>query len=163
TEAGGIEIDTKGDSFFVVFRSAGSAVEASAAAQRVLAGEDWPEDVEVRVRMGLHTGEASVGNGRYGGFAGPPAARIGDARAAGQGARAPLPPAPAPPFPSAPAAPLARRALGRVERRASPPPGRLSHREMEGRPGEFPPLSTREREKAKPRMPRRRADVQVAT
>ena len=30
SEAGGLEIDTKGDSFFVVFRSAGSAIEASA-------------------------------------------------------------------------------------------------------------------------------------
>ena len=84
SEAGGIEIDTKGDSFFVVFRSAGAAILASAAAQRALAEHDWPDSVEVRVRMGLHTGEASVGTDGYVGFAVHQAARIGDAGHGGQ-------------------------------------------------------------------------------
>src|SRR4030095_15952067 len=48
--------DTKGDSFCVVFGSAGSGVEAAAAAQRALAAQEWPDEVQVRVRMGLHTG-----------------------------------------------------------------------------------------------------------
>src|SRR5919204_5853634 len=57
---GGIEVDRQGDGFFAVFRSAGSAVSAAAEAQRVPAREEWPEGVPVRVRMGLHTGEAGA-------------------------------------------------------------------------------------------------------
>ena len=160
SEAGGIEIDTKGDSFFVVFRSAGSAVEASAAAQRALSGHDWPEDVEVRVRMGLHTGEASVGTDGYVGFAVHQAARIGDAGHGGQVllstttatlVRFDLP------------SQLGLRDLGPVALPDFDRPERLFQLEIEGLPGEFPPLSTRERDKARPRMPRRRAEVQVAT
>jgi class 3 adenylate cyclase len=55
--AGGIEVKTEGDSFFVVFRSAPSAIAATAAAQRALGTGPWPDGVELRVRMGLHTGE----------------------------------------------------------------------------------------------------------
>jgi predicted ATPase/class 3 adenylate cyclase len=55
---GGHEEGTEGDSFFVVFDSAKSAVAAAVAGQRALAAEPWPDDAEVRVRMGLHTGEA---------------------------------------------------------------------------------------------------------
>jgi predicted ATPase/class 3 adenylate cyclase len=48
---GGVEVDTQGDSFFVVFSRASDAVTAAQEAQRDLAGGP------VRVRMGLHTGE----------------------------------------------------------------------------------------------------------
>jgi class 3 adenylate cyclase/tetratricopeptide (TPR) repeat protein len=54
---GGQEMGTEGDSFFVVFASAADAVECCVAAQRALAGHDWPDEVAVRVRMGLHSGE----------------------------------------------------------------------------------------------------------
>src|SRR6476620_684558 len=52
----GHEIDTQGDSFFVAFARARDAVAAAVAGQRALAAERWPDDVRVRVRMGLHTG-----------------------------------------------------------------------------------------------------------
>ena len=84
TEAGGIEIETKGDSFFVVCRSAGAAVAAAGAAQRALAEHDWDDGTGVRVRMGLHTGEANVGSDGYVGYAVHQAARIGDAGHGGQ-------------------------------------------------------------------------------
>jgi DNA-binding CsgD family transcriptional regulator len=84
TSAGGIEIDRKGDSFFAVFSSAGAAVSAAAAAQAALAAEEWPVEGAVRVRMGLHTGEAVVGNDGYVGFAVHQAARIGDIGHGGQ-------------------------------------------------------------------------------
>jgi predicted ATPase/class 3 adenylate cyclase len=59
--AGGHEIKTEGDSFFVVFQSAPSAVQAAVMAQHGLAREPWwPAEVVVRVRMGLHTGEGVV-------------------------------------------------------------------------------------------------------
>jgi len=58
-QAGGIEIQTEGDAFFVVFANASAAASACIAAQRRLAAHPWPPDAPIRVRMGLHTGEAS--------------------------------------------------------------------------------------------------------
>jgi class 3 adenylate cyclase/DNA-binding CsgD family transcriptional regulator len=81
---GGTEIDRKGDSFFAVFPSVGSAVAAAAAAQSALAQEEWPEDHPVRVRIGMHTGEAVLGKEGYVGFAVHQAARIGDIGHGGQ-------------------------------------------------------------------------------
>jgi class 3 adenylate cyclase len=57
SEGHGREMGTEGDSFFVVFESAGDAVRSCLAAQRALSGHHWPGDIPVRVRMGLHTGE----------------------------------------------------------------------------------------------------------
>jgi class 3 adenylate cyclase len=57
----GREIDTQGDSFFVAFPRAKDAVAAAVQAQHALADESWPEGAEVRVRMGPHTGEPTVG------------------------------------------------------------------------------------------------------
>jgi class 3 adenylate cyclase len=53
----GLEVDTQGDAFFAAFPKATGAVAAVAHIQRTLAGHQWPEGVQVRVRMGLHTGE----------------------------------------------------------------------------------------------------------
>lgn len=53
----GQEVDTQGDSFFVVFRRATQAVAAAVASQRALAATAWPEGGAVRVRIGIHTGE----------------------------------------------------------------------------------------------------------
>jgi DNA-binding SARP family transcriptional activator/class 3 adenylate cyclase len=83
-EAGGHEIDTQGDSFFVAFRRAGDAVAAAVAGQRGLAAHEWPKGVELKVRMGLHTGEPSVGGERYVGLAVHRAARVGAAAHGGQ-------------------------------------------------------------------------------
>jgi class 3 adenylate cyclase len=52
----GRAISTEGDSFFVVFESAGEAVSCCLAAQRALAAHDWAEGEAVWVRMGVHTG-----------------------------------------------------------------------------------------------------------
>jgi len=73
---GGREIDMQGDAFFVVFESARSAVEGAVAGQRALAAHHWPEGVDVGVRMGLHTGEPSLGDEGYLGLAVHRAARI---------------------------------------------------------------------------------------
>ena len=58
-------VDTQGDSFFAAFRTAGDAVAAATDAQRELAAHEWGGGVEVKVRMGLHTGEPKVGEARY--------------------------------------------------------------------------------------------------
>jgi DNA-binding NarL/FixJ family response regulator/class 3 adenylate cyclase len=83
-QAGGSEIDTQGDSFFFCFRKARDAVRAAVTGQRALHAHDWPEGVEVRVRMGVHTGEASLSENRYHGLAVHRAARICDAGHGGQ-------------------------------------------------------------------------------
>ena len=72
----GQEVDTQGDSFFVAFRRARDAVLAAAAAQRGLAEHSWPEGLDVRVRMGIHTGEAAIAQNRYVGLSVHRAARI---------------------------------------------------------------------------------------
>lgn len=52
----GREVDTQGDSFFVVFPRATQAVPAAVTSQRALAAER-SEGGPVRVRIGLHSGE----------------------------------------------------------------------------------------------------------
>jgi class 3 adenylate cyclase len=80
----GYEVDTQGDAFFVAFSRAGQAVAAAVAAQRALAELTWPDGVEVRVRMGLDTGEPAVGGDRYVGLRVHRAARICSAGHGGQ-------------------------------------------------------------------------------
>ncbi len=81
---GGREIDTQGDSFFVVFTRARDAVAAAVDVQRSLASQAWPDGRHVRVRIGMHTGEASPSDGRYVGLAVHRAARISAAGHGGQ-------------------------------------------------------------------------------
>jgi YVTN family beta-propeller protein len=83
-EHGGREIDTQGDSFFVAFPRAKDAVAAAVDGQRALADHAWPEGAEFRVRMGLHTGEPTVGQERYVGLGVHRAARISAAGHGGQ-------------------------------------------------------------------------------
>ncbi len=80
----GLEVGTEGDSFFVVFGSAADAVRCCTAAQRALAGHDWPGGVRVRVRMGLHSGEPAVQEDDYLGMDVHRAARIAAAAHGGQ-------------------------------------------------------------------------------
>jgi YVTN family beta-propeller protein len=80
----GHEIDTQGDSFFVVFPRARDAVAAAVELQRDLAAHTWPEGKQVRVRIGMHTGEASLHDGHYVGLAVHRAARIAAAAHGGQ-------------------------------------------------------------------------------
>jgi class 3 adenylate cyclase len=83
-EVGGREVDRQGDAFFAVFPQARSAVAAAASAQRTLASEQWPEGAQLRVRMGVHTGEPSVGGEGYLGVDVVRAARICSAASGGQ-------------------------------------------------------------------------------
>jgi class 3 adenylate cyclase len=82
--AEGYEIDTAGDGFFVVFPRATHAVAAAVAAQRAIAAHPWPAGAQVRVRMGLHTGEPTLTPGGYVGLDVHRAARICAAGHGGQ-------------------------------------------------------------------------------
>jgi class 3 adenylate cyclase len=83
-EAGGREIDNQGDAFFFSFPRAKDAVAGAVDAQRQLATHAWPEGVDVRIRMGLHTGEPTVGEEGYLGMDVVRAARICSAGHGGQ-------------------------------------------------------------------------------
>jgi len=84
SEYGGHEIDTQGDSFFVAFRRAKDAVSAAIEIQRRLAEHPWPDGVRLRVRIGIHTGEPTVGGDRYVGLGVHRGARICAAGHGGQ-------------------------------------------------------------------------------
>ncbi len=77
-------VDTQGDSLFCVFRSAHDAVSATIESQHALAGHAWPDDVRVRVRMGLHSGEPKASDAGYIGIGVHRAARVGAAAHGGQ-------------------------------------------------------------------------------
>jgi predicted ATPase len=67
---GGVEVDTQGDAFFVVFARANDAVAAARQAQQALS------EGPIRVRMGLHTGEPAVTDEGYVGIDVHRAARV---------------------------------------------------------------------------------------
>jgi predicted ATPase len=54
---GGTERDAAGDGLYFAFPSARGALAGAVDAQRALQAHEWPDGVEVRVRMGIHTGE----------------------------------------------------------------------------------------------------------
>jgi DNA-binding NarL/FixJ family response regulator/class 3 adenylate cyclase len=60
------------------------AAEAVTTVQRVLATHSWPEGVELRVRVGLHTGRPTFRDGAYYGLDVHRAARIAQAGSGGQ-------------------------------------------------------------------------------
>src|SRR5688500_14858586 len=80
----GREVDTQGDAFFVTFTRALDAVQCAAEAQRALAAHTWSQNENLRVRMGLHTGEPLIASTGYVGMDVHRAARIGDAGHGGQ-------------------------------------------------------------------------------
>jgi predicted ATPase/class 3 adenylate cyclase len=131
----GVVVDSEGDAFFVAFSSAKDAVVAAADAQRALHEHDWPGGEEIRVRMGLHTGEPRLVEGRYVGLDVHHAARVMGVAHGGQvlvsettrallddGARL--------------------RDLGEHRLKDLSQPQRLYQLELDGLPSEFPPLQT---------------------
>jgi predicted ATPase/class 3 adenylate cyclase len=80
----GHELRTEGDSFFCVFASATDACMAAAAAQRALAANSWADGAALKVRVGLHTGEAPLVGNEYIGLDVHHAARIAAAAHGGQ-------------------------------------------------------------------------------
>ncbi|HYK29137.1 MAG TPA: adenylate/guanylate cyclase domain-containing protein [Streptosporangiaceae bacterium] len=55
----GQELNTLGDGFFAAFASPRKCIAAVTAIQRTLEAHPWPAGERVRVRMGVHTGEAA--------------------------------------------------------------------------------------------------------
>jgi class 3 adenylate cyclase len=55
-EAGGHEVEARADEFFAVFEAPRAAVDAAVALQRELGARSWPRGLDVRVRVGIHSG-----------------------------------------------------------------------------------------------------------
>lgn len=83
TKHDGQELNTEGDAFFVAFERASDAIAASIAFQLALQDHDWPHE-PIRVRAGLHTGEARIVDNDLVGMAIHEAARIAAAAHGGQ-------------------------------------------------------------------------------
>jgi class 3 adenylate cyclase len=96
---GGHVVEARADEFFAVFESPRSALDTAVAIQRQLRGRSWAEDLEVRVRIGIHSGYPTLTDENYIGMAVHTAARVcaaaqgsqilvtGDTREATQGSR----------------------------------------------------------------------------
>jgi predicted ATPase/class 3 adenylate cyclase len=133
----GVDAGTAGDSFLIVFRNATSAAAAAIEAQRALAAATWPAGAEVRVRMGLHTGQGIAGGDGYVGLDIHRAARIAAAAHGGQvlmseASRAAtardLPPG------------VGVRNLGQHDLRGLAEPERIYQLVVDGLASDFPPL-----------------------
>lgn len=80
----GYEVDTQGDAFFVAFARAEEALASAVEGQRKLQAHPWAQGVQVRVRMGLHTGQPMIGATGYVGMDVHRAARLAAAAHGGQ-------------------------------------------------------------------------------
>ncbi|HET7339678.1 MAG TPA: adenylate/guanylate cyclase domain-containing protein [Candidatus Dormibacteraeota bacterium] len=80
----GRELRTEGDSFFCVFESAIDACRAAAQAQREFYRREWPGGRPIRVRIGMHTGEAPLVGNEYIGLDVHHAARVAASAHGGQ-------------------------------------------------------------------------------
>jgi len=132
---GGHVLGAEGDEFFVAFDSAADAAAAAADGQRALAGHDWPDGNEIRVRMGLHTGEPRPVDGTYVGLDVHVAARV---MAAGHGGQVVVSEATR----SLLGTSVEVRDLGEHQLKDLAGPQQLYQLEIDGLPAEFPPLNT---------------------
>jgi predicted ATPase/class 3 adenylate cyclase/DNA-binding CsgD family transcriptional regulator len=60
-----VEAGREGDSVLAVFKTAGAAAAGALDIQKSFAGESWPEGLELKLRVALHTGEAQLRQGHY--------------------------------------------------------------------------------------------------
>jgi eukaryotic-like serine/threonine-protein kinase len=77
-EHGGYEVKAQGDGFMIAYPSARDALECAVEMQRKLASGDGALDEALRVRIGLHTGEAIREGDDFYGWSVTLAARLGD-------------------------------------------------------------------------------------
>jgi class 3 adenylate cyclase len=147
--ASGREIDARADEFFAVFERAAAAVEAAAAIQRELGDRTWPDDLDVRLRVGIHSGRPTLTDVGYIGLAVHTTARVCSAAHGGQivvsgETRAAV-------VDSAPPG-IRFRSLGRHRLPGLPDAAALFQVQAKGLPVSFPRPRTGRRSAGKPRM-----------
>ena len=134
---GGTAVRTEGDALFAVFPEAGVAAAAAVEAQRALADHPWPDGARIRVRMGLHSGEAHLAGDDYGGFEVNRAARVA---AVGHGGQIVISGPTYELIADALPAGVEARDLGRYVLKDVPRPERLYQLDVTGLATAFPPL-----------------------
>jgi len=134
---GGVTVRTEGDALFAAFPEAAAGARAAIDAQLALDRHAWPDGVDVRVRMGLHSGEAHLAGDDYGGFDVNRAARIA---AIGHGGQIVLSGATQALVESSLPDGVRPRSLGRVALKDVPIPEHLYQLDVTGLPTTFPPL-----------------------
>jgi predicted ATPase/class 3 adenylate cyclase len=136
--AGGRIFGSEGDALFCAFPSATGALNAAANAQRSLAEHSWPEGAEIRVRIGIHSGEALLTGGDYVGLALHQVARVAAAAHGGQVLVSEATRRLAVPLPTG----LELRDLGERRLKDLAAPERLHQLVGSGLADKFPPLRT---------------------
>ena len=77
-------VETRADEFFAVFERPASALDSAVTVQRALRARQWLDGLEVRVRVGIHSGYPTMRAANYIGMAVHTAARICDVAHGGQ-------------------------------------------------------------------------------
>lgn len=81
---GGHTVDARADEYFAVFERSPAAIQAAVDVQRALAERSWPNDLECRVRAGVHTGRPTLTDAGYVGLAVHTVARVAAVANGGQ-------------------------------------------------------------------------------
>jgi predicted ATPase/class 3 adenylate cyclase len=138
---GGIEVRIDGDSLVMAFASAGKAVRAAAAAQRALAVARFPHEATVRVRMGMHTGEGTLGSADAGAdYVGTDIVRAARINAVGHGGQVLLSDATRAVIGDDLPDGVRLRTLGTFRLKDLPVPERIHQLEIQGLASAFPPV-----------------------
>jgi predicted ATPase/class 3 adenylate cyclase len=133
----GTWISSEGDAVFVVFRSVREAIGAGVEAQRGAATAGPTDGERLKVRIGIHAGEAVVGGRDYTGMDVHRTARL---TAAGHGGQILVSEAAHALMPGVPGPELTYRDLGTYRLRDIPAPERIRQVVGPGLASEFPPL-----------------------
>lgn len=136
-EAHGVEVDSRADEVFAAFSSAPNALAAAISIERHLGEATWVDDVEVRVRIGIHSGRPMLRKTGYIGIDVPTVARI---CAAGHGGQILVSAAAYRALTAALPAGVGLRAIGSHRLRGLPEPMKLYQVEAEGLGTDFPAL-----------------------
>ena len=147
-EAGGVEVDCRGEEFFGAFADAQAAVGAAVSAQRALNAHRWPGDLRPAVRMGIHTGEPAVDEQGYLGLDVHRAARICSVAHGGQVL---ISKATREPLRGTDLAGVGFKDLGEHALKGLPQPERIFQLVADSLQSEFPPLRTADTGADRPR------------
>ena len=160
SRASGREIDARADEFFAVFERPAAAIETAVAVQRALDDHAWPDDLRVRVRVGIHSGRPTLTDVGYIGLAVHTTARVCSAAHGGQivvstATRAALA--------DAAAKGIRFRKLGRHRLPGLPDPEMLFQVQADGLRVSFPPPRTGHRSAPRRRIDDARRDLEART
>ncbi|MBV9092617.1 MAG: adenylate/guanylate cyclase domain-containing protein [Streptosporangiaceae bacterium] len=147
---GGEEVDTAGDGFFAVFSSPSACAAAAIEMQRAFGSHPWPTGEGLRVRMGLHSGEASATAAGLIGLGIHRAARIA---AAGHGGQIVLSAATAALLGDSMPVGASLRDLGVHRLKDLERPERIFQLQADGLPTAFPPLRSLDNPKLRNNLP----------